>query len=187
MACVKWISADHQLRNRIHKEFGDNWQSQYLHLINGGDNLEPAEIQMMNLLRSSFALKLHFSIENLFVNLIKTKNPNYSDVGFYKIFTKILNYCGIPDHGIERKTACALANIRNSFHTNGIHTQPNMSIELKNKEFKFCEGEALMCASWEHLIIVASVNIELLETILLNPAFNLTKEIIPDKFSSLDL
>lgn len=184
MACVKWISSDLELQKYVHKEFGDQWSSKYLDLINGGCNLDIAQTQMMDLLRSSYSTKIHFSIENLFSNLLKSKKPNYNQTGFYNIFTDILKACNLPRNGIERQTACALANIRNSFHTNGIHTQESMDITFNDVRFEFTQGKPLMCSSWDHLTTIASVNIELIRAILTNQAFRSIEGLIIDKYAS---
>ena len=187
MACVQWMSSDYELRNLTLKEFGDCWKEKYLERINGQSTMDATELQMIHLLKSSLAVQAHFSIENLFSNLIKTKIPNYKETGFYNIFSKILQICKIKDNGIERRTACTLANLRNSYHTNGIHNQVNMSITLNNKAFNFISGEPIKCASLEHIIVAISANIDLLNTILLNTEFVSIKHKIEDKFSALNL
>ncbi|MBU2595312.1 hypothetical protein KJ713_00550 [Patescibacteria group bacterium] len=51
-------------------------------------------------------------------------------------------------------------------------------------EFFFIKGQRVKCASWQHILIALSANIDILEKILLsNKIKNITSEIIDD-FSS---
>lgn len=181
-ACGNWIGVLMGLKCLSKDKFGNNWDEEYRKLIGTGLPSGQAEDLMLDYLRNTLTTKVHFKIENLFSNILKAlsvKPPK----GFWNISNAMLEQAGIDPKGKEKNTLAALANLRNSFHANGMHNNDYLSVDINGIRFKFCKGKPVECASWKHIILIMQANISVLESIIFsNNVSNLRRE-IPDDFA----
>jgi hypothetical protein len=146
-----------------------------------------AEDLMIDYLRNTLTTKVHFKIENLFSNILKALAASPSRRGFWYISNAMLQQASIPDNGSEKNTLTVLANLRNSFHANGIHNNDSLSIDIDGIRFEFCKGRPVQCASWKHIVIIIRANISVLGIILLSDKVSNFRSEIQDDFATCNL
>jgi hypothetical protein len=185
-ACGNWIRVLMSLKGLSQEKYSDNWEEEYRKLIGTGLSSGQAEDLMLDYLRNTLATKVHFKIENLFSNILKALSASPNRSGFWHISNAMLQQAGIPTTGPEKNTLTVLANLRNSFHANGMHNNDSLSVDIDGIRFEFCKGKPVECASWKHIVVIMRANISVLESVLFsNRVSNLRSE-IPDTFAAAD-
>ena len=182
--CGNWIRALMSLKGLSHEKHRDNWEEEYRKLIGTGLPSGQAEALMLDYLRNTITTKAHFKIENLFSNILNALNATPKQSGFWHISNAMLEKSGICITGAEKNTLTTLANLRNSFHTNGMHNKDSMSIDINGVGFEFHKGKQVKCASWKHIVIIMQANISVLESILLSNNVSNIRSVIPDAFAA---
>jgi hypothetical protein len=104
--------------------------------------------------------------------------------GYWNLTDEILNQCSIPRTGTEKQRLTAFANLRNSLHSNGIHKNDSLRIQIDGITFDFVKGTRVECASWDHIIVLLNANVNILKTILLSSKVANIKTDIEDTFTS---
>jgi len=179
-ACGNWIKALMSLKSVCQGSFGVIWEAKYRELIGTRLDSGPAEDLMLDYLRNTLPTKIHFKIENLFSNILKALSSSPLR-GFWRISDAMLQQAGISTTGDEKARLAALANLRNSFHTNGMHGNDNASVDVDGTKFEFCKGTRVQCASWKHILVIVRSNISVVEQILFStPVSNHSSEIADD-------
>jgi hypothetical protein len=141
---------------------------------------------MLDYLRNTLTTKVHFKIENIFSNILKALSATPNRSVFWRICNAMLQQAGIPTTGPEKNTLTVLANLRNSFHANGMHNNDSLRVDIDGTRFEFCKGKPVECASWKHIVVIMRANISVLESVLFsNRVSNLSSE-IPDAFAAAD-
>jgi len=182
--CGNWIRALMSLKDLSQEKYGKNWEDEYRTLIGTGLPSGQAEDLMLDYLRNTLTTKVHFKIENLFGNILKALSSSPTKRGFWHISNAMLQQGGISTFGPEKNTLTVLANLRNSFHANGMHNNDNLSVDIDGIRFEFCKGRRVECASWKHIVVIIRANISVLDSILFsNTVSNLGGE-IPDDFAA---
>ena len=185
-ACGNWIRVLMSLKGLCKEKYKDNWEEEYRNLIGTGLSSGQAEDLMLDYLRNTLTTKVHFKIENLFSNILKALSASPNRRGFWQISNAMLQQAGIPTTGPEKNTLTVLANLRNSFHANGMHNNDSLSVDIDGIRFEFCKGKSVECASWKHIVVIMRANISVLESVLFsNRVSNLRSE-IPDAFAAAD-
>ena len=183
-ACGNWIHALMSLKMLSQERYGDNWEDEYRKLLLTGLSCGQAEDLMLDYLRNTLTTKVHFKIENLFSNILRALRASPSNSGFWHIGNAMLEQVGIPTIGQEKNTLTVLANLRNSFHANGIHNKDSLSVDIDGTGFEFCKGKQVECASWEHIVVIMRANISVLESVLLSDRVSNLRSEIPDAFAA---
>jgi len=178
-ACSNWIRTLMSLKEK----YGGNWEDEYQRLIGTRLPSDQAEDLMLDYLRNTLTLKVHFKIENLFSNILKALSVNLERRGFWHISNSMLQEAGISTDGVEKDTLTVLSNLRNSFHANGMHYNNNLSVAIEEMRFEFHKGQRVECASWKHIIVAIRANISVLETVLFSEAVLSLGSEIPDAFA----
>ncbi|MGD9202233.1 MAG: hypothetical protein PVI26_11760, partial [Chitinispirillia bacterium] len=111
-------------------------------------------------------------------------SPNKNIRGFWNICNTILHQLGVPTSGPAKNTLTVLANLRNSFHSNGIHNNDSLNVNIDDTLFKFRRGKPVKCASWNHIVVIIRANISVLESVLLSNKVSNIKSEISDSFAS---
>jgi hypothetical protein len=182
-ACGNWMRALMSLKGLSHEKHRDNWEEEYRKLIGTGLPSAQAEDLMLDYLRNTITTKVHFKIENLYSNILNALNATPKQKSFWHISNAMLEKAGICITGTEKNTLTVLANLRNSFHANGMHNNYSLSVDINGMGFEFHKGKRVKCASWKHIVVIMRANISVLESILLsNNVSNLRTE-IPDAFA----
>jgi hypothetical protein len=185
-ACGNWIRVLMSLKGISQQKYSDNWEEEYRKLIGTGLSSGQAEDFMLDYLRNTLTTKVHFKIENLFSNILKALSATPNRSGFWRICNAMLQQAGIPTTGPEKNTLTVLANLRNSFHANGMHNNDSLRVDIDGTRFEFCKGKPVECASWKHIVVIMRANISVLESVLFsNRVSNLSSE-IPDAFAAAD-
>jgi hypothetical protein len=183
-ACGNWVRALMSLKGLSREKYGDSWEEEYRKLIGTGLSSGQAEDLMLDYLRNTLTTKVHFKIENLFSNILKVLSARPNRNGFWHISGAMLQQAGIPNIGSEKNTLTVLANLRNSFHANGIHNKDSMSVDIDGIRFEFCKGKPVECASWKHIVVIMWANISVLESVLLSNTVSNLRDEIPDAFAA---
>jgi hypothetical protein len=183
-ACNNWIRTLMSLKDLSKEKLGDNWDEQYRRLIGTGLSSGQAEDLMLDYLRNTLTTKVHFKLENLFKNILKALPGSPNRRGYYNISDDILQQTGIPTKGPEKDTLTVLANLRNSYHTNGIHTNDSLNVDINGIRFEFYKGKRVECASWKHIVAIIQANISVLECILFSNSVLKLRGEIPDDFAA---
>jgi len=185
-ACGNWIGVLMSLKGLSQEKYGDKWDKEYRRLIGTGLTSGQAEDLMLDYLRNTLTTKVHFKIENLFINILKALSASPNRRGFWHISDAMLQQAGIPMTGPEKITLTVLANLRNSFHANGMHNNNDLSVDIDGIKFEFCKGKRVKYNSWRHIVKIMRANISVLESVLFsNKVANLKSE-IPDAFAASD-
>lgn len=184
-ACGNWIRALMSLKGLAQEKYGNNWDKEYRNLIGTGLTSSQAEDLMLDYLRNTLVTKVHFKIENLFNNILKALSASPHRRGFWHISDTMLQKVGITNTGQEKDILTVLANLRNSFHANGMHNnKDSLSVDIDEIRFEFCTGKRVKCASWKHIIVIIRANIAVLESVLFSKRVASLKCEIPDAFAA---
>ena len=146
-ACGNWIRTLISLRGLCQEKYGGNREEEYRKLIWTGLSTDQAEARMVNYLRNTITTKVHFTIENLFSNILKALSASPAGSGFWSIKNAMLTQADIPLKGPEDDTLMVLAKLRNSFHKNGMSDRYPLSCVVGGLQFEFSEGKPIKCAS----------------------------------------
>jgi len=183
-ACGNWIRALMSLKGLAQEKYGNNWDEEYRNLIGTGLTSSKAEDLMLDYLRNTLTTKVHFKIENLFNNILTALSASPNRRGFWHISDTMLQQAGIPTTGREKDILTVLANLRNSFHTNGMHSNNSLTVDIDGIRFEFCKGKRVECASWKHIVVIIGANISVLESVLFSKRVASLKNEIPDAFAA---
>lgn len=183
-ACGNWIGVLTALKHLSKDRFGDNWDKEYRKLIGTGLSTEKAEDLMLDYLRNTLTTKLHFKIESLFANILRDLGALPKRRGFWHLSNALLERLGLPTTGREKEILTVLANLRNSFHSNGMHNNDDLISEIDGITFEFRRCRRVECASWKHIITVMRANVSLLESIILSNEVSSIRHPIQDDFAS---
>lgn len=134
-----------------------------------GLSVGQSEDLMLDYLRNTLITKVHFKIENLFSNILNAISAN-APRGFWRIGDQTLALAAIPTRGREKDILTVLANLRNSFHANGMHHNDNLSIQIDGIDFDFIKDRPVTCAGWMHIMTAIRSNICVVDAILLSSA-----------------
>ena len=144
------------------------------------------DVMLRHVLHGAFIL-MNFRVESALANILKhfsDKPPN----SHMQNVTTVLGLCNIRQDSGEYYTFKVLAAIRNSFHNNGIHrTGGNFSKTIGGLEFRFEEGEPVICAGIEHLAVLTRELAKILDRLFLSEPIRSEHEIVPDDFASGEL
>ncbi|MFC1604218.1 hypothetical protein ACFL5F_04240 [Planctomycetota bacterium] len=182
--CGNWIRALMSLKGLSQEKYSDNWEEEYRKLIGTGLSSGQAEDLMLDYLRNTLTTKVHFKIENLFSNILKALSTSPKRSGFWHISNAMLQQAGIPTTGPEKNTLTVLANLRNSFHANGMHNNDSLSVDIEGIRFEFSKGKPVECASWKHIVVIMHANISVLESVLFSKKISNLRSKIPDAFTA---
>ncbi|MBN4051626.1 hypothetical protein JYU16_02315 [bacterium AH-315-M05] len=182
-AVGNWISCYNSLANKYTEDTKLD-EVEFLKALLSNNNVEQTEMTMMNYLRLSATTSIHFKIDNLFHNILKHLDSLPQRKGYWNLTGEILRVCSISDTGREKEILTAFANLRNSLHGNGIHRTQSLNITIGGVNFNFVKDERVICARWQHIIVLLKANIEVLEQILLSQAVVGVTTEIKDDFSS---
>ena len=69
-ACGNWISSLPGLKNLCMEHYGEQWESEYIRIIGTRLSASIAEDLMLDYLRNTITTKIHFKIDNLFMNIL---------------------------------------------------------------------------------------------------------------------
>ena len=182
-ACGNWIRTLMSLKGLSQEKYGENWEEKYIKLIGTGLSSSQAEDLMLDYLRNTLTTKVHFKIENLFSNILKVLSVSPKRRGFWHTANAMLEQVDLPMAGSEKDALTALANLRNSFHANGMHTNDSLCVDIGELTFEFSKGQPVKCASWKHILVAMRANISVLEVVLLSEKVANLKSEIPDAFA----
>jgi hypothetical protein len=178
-----WIKVVNSLANS-HTVNGNFNEKQFLLSVGSGLNAKQTEVVMFDHLRLGFMTLIHFKIDNLFHNILKSLDSLPSRIGYYNLTNEILDQCGFSKTGEKKDLLTAFANLRNSLHANGVHKNDSLSTQVNGMTFDFTKGERVECASWEHLVVLLESNVDIVKDILLSPKVVNIKTEINDDFAS---
>ena len=182
-ACGNWISALMSLKGLSKEKYRDTWDAEYRNLLGTALSSGQAEDLMLDYLRNTLTTKVHFKIENLFTNILKALSASPNRNGFWHIGDAILQQANIPTQGPEKNALTVLANLRNSFHSNGMHNKDSLSVDINGIMFEFCKGKRVECASWKHIVVIVQANISVLACILFSNNVSHVRSEIQDDFA----
>ena len=182
-ACGIWIATLMSLKNISQEKLSLNWENEYRKLLRTDLCSGTAEDLMLDYLRNTLTTKVHFKIENLFSNIL-TALRQPPPKGFWNISNAMLYQAGISTDGSDKNTLTVLANLRNSYHANGMHNKSNLSADSYGIRFEFCQGKRVECASWKHIVMAIRANVSVLDAILFSGTVSNLRGEIPDDFAA---
>ena len=182
-ACGNWINSLLGLKNLCMEHYGEQWESEYLRILGTRLSAGIAEDLMLDYLRNMITTKIHFKIDNLFKNILRHLDELPSRGGFWRLSSGMLEQLGMSSTGAEKRTLTILANLRNSFHNNGMHKNADLRHEVRGLVFEFRRDERVECNSWAHIVVAIHENVVLLDCFFRsNLLSNITDE-IRDEFA----
>lgn len=202
-ACGGWICSLIHLKDMSRKTYGAEWEGQYRRALGTGLTIGQAEDLMLDYLRNTLVVKVHFKIENLFSNILRankdevrgfsstaetsSRNPvrvASSMRGFSSIVEAILSIAKFSLDCKEKSILTGFSSLRNSFHSNGIHGNASLCFDEGALKFEFVKGKPVQCASWRHILVLLRANISFLEALLLSEAVANLKAPIEDDYAT---
>jgi hypothetical protein len=181
-ACGMWMHTLISLKGK----YRGTWNAEYQKLIGTALSSDQAEDLMLEYLRNTLTTKIHFKIESLFSNLLKALSATPRKSGFWHISEAMLKEADLPTNGPEKNTLTAFANLRNSYHANGIHSNEFLSVDIHGTMFEFSKGWRVECASWKHIVVIMQATICVLDTILFSDKVSRLRSEIQDDFARGD-
>jgi hypothetical protein len=181
-ACGNWIKSLMSLKQLSQQSFGEEWEQEYRKRMATCLAIGQSEDLMLDYLRNTLTSKIHFKIENLYSNILEAISGN-PPKGFWKIGDATLGLAGIPTSGPEKQTLTVLANLRNSFHANGMHNNADLAIQIDGIDFQFTKGQPVKCAGWKHIVTAIRSNIAVVEAVLYSSAVSTHEAEIRDAFA----
>ena len=118
--------------------------------------------------RLSLVTMFQFQVENLLKNILFALTSKKPPKGFYKISKELFNLISIEDKSYKQDALYVPAMIRNTFHSNGIHTEKTKSLEIKGEKFEFIQNNNISCASWYHIYTSFDKSIDIMNEIISN-------------------
>ena len=116
--------------------------------------------------RLSLVLLFQFQIENLFKNLLSALGIAIVPRGYHQILNKIMGELQLSDIQAKHDTLYILAMIRNSLHSNGIHTGSAKTVTVAGVTYDFVKDKKVSCAGWGHIIHAAEAGLDIVYEIL---------------------
>ena len=135
--------------------------------------------------RLSLVLLAQFQIENCIRSIVRELGIVDRSTGFYSVAKKLISELSLPDSDLDILNVSAL--IRNSLHSNGIHHSigkqaKSIETEIDGVMYKFVDGEAVHCASVEHIAHAIENSMSILEKIFNNPQVEAMPDPIADTY-----
>jgi hypothetical protein len=183
-ACGNWMRALMSLKGLSQEKYGSEWDEEYRKILGTGLSSDQAEYVMLEYLRNTLATKIHFKVENLFSNILKVLAATPARRNFCHIKNAMLEQAGIPLKGPEDDILMVLAELRNSYHNNGMSEGSALSCVVGGLTFEFSEGQPVQCASWDHIVVIMRATIGVLAAILFSERVSDTRGEIPDAFAA---
>jgi hypothetical protein len=125
----------------------------------------------------------HFVLEIFLKNILaklEKKNPPQQ---FNKISKQILAKIMIDEDEIRYQTFMTLSNIRNGYHSNGVHTNDTCKLfKINELEYQFVQGEPIECITSKHVLVLLDKIISIMEEIVATEKVHGIKENIPDQY-----
>jgi len=133
----------------------------------------------------SLLLLGQFQIENCIRSIVRNLKIVDKSIGFYKVAEKLITELNMSHYDLETLNTPAL--IRNSLHSNGIHHSigkqaKTIKIEIDGIEYKFVDGEAVHCASIEHVAHALEGSLCILEKVFNHPIVKTLPDPIEDEY-----
>lgn len=102
--------------------------------------------------RIGFLTLIQFQIENFMKILLSNLEENDPPRKYYEIVEKILKLLELKDIEIKKGKLNVLAYMRNSLHSNGIHTNSPKTFEIDSHKFEFIKNKSSHNTSWAEII-----------------------------------
>ncbi len=126
---------------------------------------------------------LQFQVENFLRSVLNELQPGSPPHEFMRIARRLLESVMSPDFDSRLAVLNCLQQIRNSYHSNGTHTEKSVSLTIAGKEFQFVQGQTVKCAGWEHIAIAFREVIKIMEAIVSSPSVSAITHQIPVRYS----
>ena len=140
---------------------------------------------MLNYLRNTLAVSIHFKIENLFKNLLREKDGTSPRMNMEDLSKLVVGLAGLRPEGREMEVLRALRYTRNSYHSNGIHSGgKDLTLDIDGTKFEFVLNRPVECYTWKHLVVLVKASIDVLKAILLSERVPEWRRVIRDDFAS---
>ena len=132
----------------------------------------------------SLALLGQFQIENCLRNLAREMNPDQpSPKAFFSLAQLLVGHLGLPEDIVADLNVAAL--IRNSLHSNGIHSGYqclDTVTTLEEVTYEFRHQQRVSCATVEHIAHALESSIGILATIFSTPEVGALEGPVMDQY-----
>lgn len=132
--------------------------------------------------RHSYVTFIMFHIENSLKIILKELTGKNVTDGYYNICKNLLDSITIDQPVKKLETLTIPSFIRNSFHSNGIHTKNSKSYLINDYEFQFEKDKPVTCAGWFHIYIIMKEIIVVLEKILNSKEIKNISKFLPHQY-----
>ena len=115
---------------------------------------DEASKKLSESLRLGLTVLCQFQIEHLFKCMLQALGHS-SPTGYYMIAQQLTRSVTLTDSSRAFRVLYTAAILRNSLHSNCVHTDPRNSTwveEIDGFEFKFIKGQKVDCAGWNHIL-----------------------------------
>ncbi|MHB8602486.1 MAG: hypothetical protein ACYC6W_06390 [Nitrosotalea sp.] len=131
--------------------------------LDEGD-LEGFMRQEIFFVRLSFVAIFQFQIETLFKILIAKLENKQPPEKYYQIIKRLLKLLKLESQEKE-DILNLLAYVRNSFHSNGVHTRKSKTFTINGQKFEFVEGQPLSRGDYGDLYFILNEVIKIIDEI----------------------
>lgn len=123
-----------------------------------------------------------FHIENCLKIILKELTDTDVSDGYYRICKNLLELVTIDDPEKKLDILIIPSFMRNSFHSNGIHTKESSSYSIHDYHFEFKKGETVRCSGWFHIYLIMKEIISVLNEIFHTKEIQSISKILPDQY-----
>jgi hypothetical protein len=123
-----------------------------------------------------------FHIENYLKIILKELTGKNINDGYYNICKNLLDNITIDDPQKKLDVLWIPSFMRNSFHSNGIHTKESRSYVIHDYTFEFKKDNTVTCAGWFHIYIIMKEMICVLKEISKTKEIKNITKILPIQY-----
>lgn len=132
--------------------------------------------------RYGYVTFIMFHIENCLKIILKELTGTNVFDGYYHICKNLIESITMDNPENKLDVLLIPSFIRNTFHSNGIHTKESCSYTIQDHEFEFTKGKTVTCSGWFHIYLVMKEIVTVLEEILKSKEIKNITKILPDQY-----
>ncbi len=133
--------------------------------------------------RLSMVTMFQFQLESGLKNILNALRDKPPPNGFATMVNQLMAELDMDADGSMARRLKVLAAIRNSLHSNGTHTTPDLDVTIDETRFRFVQNEAVTgCASWGHIAVAMNSSVEILDEIVRHERVAAVEGMMPDRY-----
>jgi len=132
--------------------------------------------------RFGFQTMIQFQIENMFKNILAKLTNAPPPQTYYKIVQELIQTLSLqnPQDKIDKLNVIAM--MRNSLHSNGIHTKESKTVIINGHKYEFIQNQTVTCSDWAEMHFALNEVLKIIDEILDHSDITAITDVIPDQY-----